>query len=79
MELKEVDNGVKESSQWSLRKSTMELKEVARVLNAKYSVLFRAALYRTRGDYIDMSSIWLTNSALVYEAKCGGRGGVAES
>jgi hypothetical protein len=26
-----------------------------------------------------MSSIWLTNSALVYEPRCGGRGGVAGS
>ncbi len=29
------------------------------------------------GGYKDMSSSWLTNSALVYEPKYGGRGGVA--
>jgi hypothetical protein len=52
----------------------MELKEVARVLNTKYSVLFRAALYRTRGITKICRLSWLINSALVYEHKCRGRG-----
>ncbi len=57
----------------------MKKKDRLRTKGARLPLALCAEVYENQGVTKSCSLSWLTNSALVYEPKCGGRGGVAGS